>query len=236
MYIVHMSRLKDLEKFEMPRERSKSLGMGNLNDIELLSLILRSGGRNRSVIEVARELIHAHKSLENLAKAELGELQRIKDIGLAKAAAVKAAFEISQRLGIKQTASEQQVEVNGPTDVFNAVYKDFINKEKEELRVLCLNARHKLIEKSVVSVGSVNESIVHPREVFKCAIKNNAVSIVLAHNHPSGDTTPSIEDIQATKQIEEAGKILGINVIDHLIIYNEVFTSIKSWQKNVERG
>ena len=217
--------LHDLPPDERPRERLIKFGEQALSAQELLQLILGRGVAGESVAVMAQKLLTQFGSLQKLSEAGLEELSSIKGIGPAKAAQIKAAFEISRRLST-QTESYKSKELTDPEKVYKLVKSKLKDYHKEHFYVISLNSRNYSIAE--VSIGSLNASIVHPREVFAEAIKNKAASVIFSHNHPSGDPEPSEDDLEITKRLVEAGKVLGIEVIDHIIITKNNFLSIKN--------
>ncbi|HRR39469.1 MAG TPA: DNA repair protein RadC [Candidatus Paceibacterota bacterium] len=220
--------IHDLPKDERPRERLVKFGEQALSAQELLQLILGRGVAGESVAITAQKLLAQFGSLQKLAEASIEELSSIKGIGLAKAAQIKATFEISRRLST-QVPTYKSKELTDPEKVYRLIKGKLKDYHKEHFYIIALNSRNYSIAE--VSVGSLNTSVVHPREVFAEAIKNKAASVIFAHNHPSGDPEPSEDDLEITKQLTESGKILGIEVIDHIIITKTGFTSFK--EKNL---
>lgn len=220
--------IHDLPKEERPRERLIKFGEQALSVQELLQLILGRGTVGESVVVTAQKLLTHFGSLQKLADASIEEMSTIKGIGLAKAAQIKAAFEIGRRLST-QTLSYESKELNDPEKVHKLVRSRLKDYNKEHFYLIVLNSRNCSINE--VSIGTVNANLVHPREVFAEAIKNKAASVILAHNHPSGDPEPSEDDLEITKRLVEAGKILGIEVVDHVIITKTGFISFK--EKNL---
>ena len=216
--------IHDLPKDERPRERLVKFGEQALSAQELLQLILGRGVAGESVAVTAQKLLAQFGSLQKLAEASIEELSFIKGIGLAKAAQIKAAFEIGRRLST-QTPSYKSKELTDPEKVYRLIKSKLKDYHKEHFYIIALNSRNQSIAE--VSVGSLNASIVHPREVFAEAIKNKAASVVFAHNHPSGDPEPSEDDLVLTKRLIESGKILGIEVFDHIIVAKDEFFSFK---------
>ena len=217
----------DLPLSERPRERLAKLGSEALSSQEILALILGRGIKGESVIVTAQKLLSKFGNLRNLASASMEELTQIKGIGPAKAAQLKATFELSKRLENSSTEG-QKITVKSPEDVIKAARNLLKGKKKEHFLVLCLDTRNHLIKTSTVSIGSLDCSIVHPREVFKDAISSSAASVIFIHNHPSGDPTPSEDDIKMTKRLIEAGEIIGIEVLDHIIICDSEHLSMKA--------
>jgi DNA repair protein RadC len=218
--------IHDLPISERPRERLQKLGAEALSAQEILAVILGRGVSGESVMVTAQRLLSRFGSLKELAQASVEELSQVKGIGLAKAAQIKAAFELSNRLEGYAEAGDKPV-VKTPEDVASLVKVRLRGKKKEYFLVLLLDTRNQLIKMSEISIGSLDTSIVHPREVFKEAISASAASVIFAHNHPSGDAAASEDDIKLTKRLTEAGEIVGIDVLDHIIIGDKKFLSLK---------
>ena len=217
--------IHDLPKDERPRERLVRFGEQVLSAQELLQLILGRGVAGESVAVTAQKLLAQFGSLQKLAEASIEELSSIKGIGLAKAAQIKAAFEIGRRLST-QAPTYKSKELTDPEKVYRLIKSKLKDYHKEHFYIIALNSRgHSIAE---VSVGSLNASVVHPREVFAEAIRNKAASVVFVHNHPSGDPEPSEDDLLLTKKLVESGKILGIEVFDHIIVVKDGFFSFKN--------
>ena len=217
--------IHDLPKEERPRERLVKFGEQALSAQELLQLILGRGVAGESVAVTAQKLLAQFGSLQKLAEASIEELSSIKGIGLAKAAQIKATFEISRRLST-QAPTYKSKELTDPEKVYRLIKSKLKDYHKEHFYIIVLNSRgHSIAE---VSVGSLNASVVHPREVFAEAIRNKAASVVFVHNHPSGDPEPSEDDLLLTKKLVESGKILGIEVFDHIIVAKDSFFSFKN--------
>ncbi len=220
--------IKEMSPAERPRERLVNLGEEYLKDTELIALVLAAGSRhiNASVtaIDIANQII-AKYSLPELLNVTVAELREIHGVGLAKAARLKAAIELARRIAV--IADNEQFTVTGPESAAKYFIPKLRYKPKEYFLVMLLDAKNKMIKCCQVHIGTVNASLVHPREVFREAIRHSAVSCIIAHNHPSGDTAPSREDLQVTKRLVEVGELIGINVIDHLIIGHNSFLSFK---------
>ena len=217
--------LHDLPKEERPRERLKKVGVDNLSLGELLALIIEKGKKGENVLTIAQNLISHFGNLENIKKASIEELCQVKGIGFATACKLKAAFKLGEKAQTTPTKYGQKIE--SPKDVFELLKNDLGDKKKEHFKILSLDSRNKLISIDDVSIGTINANLVHPREVFKTAIQHLAVSIVIVHNHPSGDPEPSEDDLEITKRITEVGKLIGINVLDHIIVTRTKFFSFK---------
>ncbi len=220
--------IHDLPKEERPRERLVKFGEQALSAQELLQLILGRGVAGESVAITAQKLLSQFGSLQKLAQTSIEELSSIKGIGIAKATQIKAVFEISRRIS-NYAPSYKSKELTDPKRVYKLIKSKLKNYQKEHFYIIVLNSRNWSVAE--VSVGTLNASIVHPREVFAEAIKNNAASVIFAHNHPSGDAEPSEGDLIITKRLVNAGKILGVEVIDHIIIAQDNFFSFK--EKNL---
>ncbi len=217
-------KVKELPLDDRPREKLLLRGSQSLSDAELISILLRTGKKGKTVIQIGQELITKHKNLAVLASLSSEALQEVEGIGKDKAATLLAAFEISRRVS-SQSKQIFNKKITSPKEVAEFFIPILIDEVKERFIVVCLNSANKIITYDVISIGSLNTSIVHPREVFKKAIENNSASIILIHNHPSGNTEPSAEDISITKKLVEAGKIMDIQVFDHLIVAGNDFTS-----------
>ena len=216
-------KIKDLPKSDRPREKLVAKGAENLKDSELLAILLRTGRAGKNVIEIASQILTKY-SKKRLLQMTYEDLLKIKGIDSAKATTLLAAFELAKRaLDVNDT--------NLPTisDVKDALAQlmDLRNLKKEHFIALYINARNKLIHKELISVGTLTANLVHPREVFEPAMVRASTEIIVAHNHPSGDSEPSGADLEITKRLIEAGKILGIKVLNHLIITKENYFSFK---------
>ncbi|HHU76191.1 MAG TPA: DNA repair protein RadC [Firmicutes bacterium] len=194
----------------------RALGAGSLSNAELLAIILRTGYRQESVIRLAERVLFQSEGLRHLPNLTLEELQAIKGIGPAKAVMIKAALELGRRLVL--SIRQEGISLTTPGEVANFLMEEMRFYNKEYFKIVLLNTKNQLISLEDISVGSLNASIVHPREIFHYPIKKSAAAIILVHNHPSGDPTPSREDLEVTKRLVEAGEILGIKVLDHIIV------------------
>lgn len=223
--------IKEWPADERPREKMQKSGAAALSDAELLALIIRSGdpSTKQSAIDLGRELIkHFGGNLRELGSADIGEICVIKGMGLAKAASVKAAFSLATRFQARKL--ERFDRFTSPQQVFDYFHHEFRDSRKEYFLTLLLDGKNRIIRRVQVSEGSLNQSIVHPREVFIPAVKESAAAVILVHNHPTGDPAPSSEDIAITRRLKEAGEIIGIKVLDHIIIGDGEYLSF------VERG
>lgn len=216
----------DMPKQERPRERLQRLGPDALSSHELLALIIGRGIPKRSVLDIAHELLRKFGSVQGISKATMEELSAINGIGTAKAAQIKAAFELAKRQDLEQDIPPYTV--NNPQILVKAIRATIQDKAKEHFKLVLLNTRNKVTGIIPISIGTLNASLVHPREVFKEAIHGNAASVILVHNHPSNDLEPSEEDIRLTRRMVEVGCIMGIEVLDHIIISKNDFLSMKA--------
>jgi DNA repair protein RadC len=199
-------------------------GAQNLTDTELLAILLRTGTKGKSVIVVAQELIKEHGNLAVLASKPLNSLTKNVGIGKDKAATLLAAFELNRRIQ-SQSKWFSESKITSPGDIAEIFIPLLKDELKEKFILICLNSANKIIKFETISIGSLNSSVVHPREIFKAAIENSSASIILLHNHPSGNPEPSNEDIAITRKLIEAGKLLDIPVFDHIIIAGVTYTS-----------
>lgn len=209
------ARIQELPPQERPRERLNRLGAMALADAELLAILLRTGVRGTSAIDLASQMIREFGSLSGLSRATVPELSRIRGVGLAKASQLAAAFGLGQRL-VAETLT--RTKIDSPEIVFHLLGQEMTALSQEALRVILLNTRYHLIKIESVSLGSVNESIAHPREIFRAAIHHAAYALIVVHNHPSGDPSPSEADHRLTRRLAEAAQLLQINLLDHVII------------------
>jgi DNA repair protein RadC len=212
----HGIKIKDLPASERPRERMAELGAGALKNSELIAIMLRTGLKGVSAIEIGEQLLQKFGTLTALERASLSQLQEIKGIGPDKAIALKCAFTLARRMAAELHGEEPLLDTPGSI-------ADYLREENrgyavEHFQAVLLNVRRKLIRVEVISKGLVDTILVHPREVFKDAIAANASAVVLVHNHPSGDPTPSEADIRVTRDLIRAGQLLKIEVLDHVIL------------------
>jgi len=221
------TRIKDISQAERPREKLERYGPDSLSNDELLALIIRTGNQKENAIEMSNRLIKEY-GLDKLSECSLNELQEIKGIGLAKACQIIALFEFNKRHAISKREGKP---IKCAKDVYEYAQPLLSGKDKEHFMILHLDSKNRVIKDEIISIGILNASLVHPREVFKSAIKESANAIVLVHNHPSGDAEPSKVDEDVTNRLNETGKLLKINVIDHVIIGKDSYYSFRESQK-----
>jgi len=222
MYVT----IKDMPETERPREKMIMYGPSSLSNTELLAILIRTGTKDQSALQLANSIIsYDNDGIRYLTNCTIEELSSIKGIGVSKACQILAAVELGNRLS--RSFLENKVTIRSPKDVANVFLNEMSYLTKEYFKVVFLNTKNEIISYENISIGSLNASIVHPREVFNRAIKKSSASIILLHNHPSGNISPSKEDISITKRLVEAGNIIGIEVLDHLIIGNGKYYSLK---------
>ena len=219
--------IKNWPEDERPRERLLRFGADELSTAQLLAIILRTGGRNKSALELAREILVKFNNLKEIEDASIAEFSELKGIGAAKIAQIKAAFELGKRLIANEKRNTSQWPCfNNSSQVYTYYMPKFYGLKKEKFLCTLLDTKNKVFKETTVSEGTLTSSLVHPREVFRYAIKEAAASVLFVHNHPSGDPSPSRDDIDITKRLIETGKIIGINVLDHIIIGDGRYLSL----------
>nr|WP_272917326.1 MULTISPECIES: DNA repair protein RadC [Halobacillus] len=217
--------IKNVPKQDRPRERLMELGPSHLSNQELLAILLGSGTKQESVMELSNRLLVHFEGITLLKDAAVEELTAIKGIGAAKAVQLLAAVEFGKRMH-KMKPVERYM-IRSPEDGADFIMEEMRDLKQEHFICLFLNTKNQVLHRQTIFIGSLNASIVHPREVFKEAVKRSAASIICAHNHPSGDPTPSQEDIQVTQRLKECGKMIGIELLDHIVIGDRTFISLK---------
>src|SRR3989338_9891352 len=222
-------KIKEMNEDSRPRERLVKFGVENLSDAELLALILEKGTKQENVIEMSNRLINKH-GLNKLSDCSLKELQEIKGIGFAKACQILALFEINKRNVLSE---KPRTFISSAKSVFDLMNEKLKDEKQEHFIAILLNNRNYFIKEQLLTKGVLDASIIDPREVFKPAIKNSASRIILVHNHPSGNPEPSKEDLEVTKKLFEAGELLGIKVLDHVIIGRDKYWSWKEKSGNI---
>ncbi len=208
-------KILDMQKDERPRERLLKNGASALSDSELLAIILRTGSKHENVISLSHRILKEY-NIKQLSQINLTQLMKVHGIKQGKASQIAACFEIARRL--ESFNESEKPKISSPEDVYRRIYPKVREQKKELFIELCLDTKNQIIKEETISVGSLNANVVHPREVFKIALAESAAHIIVAHNHPSGDPTPSTEDIEITKKLAETGKIMGITLLDHVII------------------
>lgn len=221
-------RISDLPQSERPRERFLRVGAENLSTTELFAIILSTGTHGLNVVDIAQNLLRRYDGkLDRLFSADIGELSSQKGIGKAKAIKLKACFELSKRIHLSQLMKGQEFYFKTADDIANYFMPMLRFRNQEYLMCLYLNTRGKMLRSETISMGDIEGSMFYPREVFKSAISTSASAIAIVHNHPSGDPTPSDMDIKASKKLKEVGNLLGISIMDHVIIGDGKYCSMK---------
>lgn len=222
--------IKDLPLNERPREKLSKYGARSLSNAELIAIIIRTGHKKDTALDLANRLLSMDKiGISYLSHATMEELTSINGIGICKASQIIASIELGKR--ISGSDGKINLKVNSPIIITELLMEEMRYLKKEHFKIAMLDTKNQIISIEDISIGNLNSSIVHPREVFNIAIKRSANSIILIHNHPSGDPTPSTEDINITHRLIDAGNIIGIKVLDHIIIGDNSYISLK--QKNI---
>lgn len=230
MVINKSYTIKDLPESERPREKLSKYGVSSLSNAELIAIIIRTGYGDDTAIDLANRILSIDSSgVKFLSYATVEELTTIRGIGNCKAAQIQASIELGKR--ISRYGGEDKVKIDSPLVLVNLLMEEMRYLKKEYFKIAVLDTKNQIISIENISIGNLNASIVHPREVFNVAIKKSANSIILVHNHPSGDPTPSREDINITHRLVEVGEIVGIKVLDHIIIGDNKYISFK--QRNI---
>ena len=224
-------KIKDLPAVERPRERLINNGVENISNEELLSIILKTGAKNKSVKELSCEVLSKINSLNNLSEININTFKDINGLGIVKTIELMASIELGKRIFIKQDC--QKTNYNNPDDIYLENRYLFKDKKQEYFYCLYLDSKNNLIERKLLFMGTINRSIVHPREIFKEAYLTSASKIICMHNHPSGDITPSFEDVRLTKSLIEIGKLQGIMITDHLIMGDDNYYSFYQEKKDL---
>lgn len=217
-------RIKDLPEEERPRERLVKRGSESLSNSELLAVILRTGTAKENIVSLCNRIFSEY-NIKQLSQASLPKLMELHGVGNAKAAQIAAIFELARRL--EGFCDEPKRKIKSAADVYSMLYPQVRELKKERFTTLHLDTKNNVIREEIVSIGTLNSNIVHPREVFKSALIESAASVILTHNHPSGDPTPSREDVAVTRKLVDGGKLLGIDVLDHVIIGDGSYVSLK---------
>lgn len=223
--VRYVPMIRDMPEEDRPRERLLQVGAEAVSTAELLAIIMRTGVGGENVLHLAERLLSHFGSLPGLSRASIAELMEVNGVGQVKAIEIKAALEIGRRL--MATAPEDRSRVTSPSDAANLLMSEMMFLEQEHLRLILLDTRNKVLNTPTIYVGSLNTSVIRVGELFRAAIKENAAALIVAHNHPSGDPSPSPEDVNVTRQIVKAGALLDIEVLDHIIIGRQRFVSLK---------
>ncbi len=217
--------IKEMPSEERPRERMHTYGVSALTTAELIAILIRTGSGERSAVSVGEFLLSEFGSIKGVATASIEQIAKVKGLGMVKAGQIKAAIEFGNRLAL--FTEEGRPTIGGPRDVSNLLMPDLRHQKKEHLKSLLMDTKNRVLAIRTVSIGDLSSSIVHPREVFKDAVVASAASVIVAHNHPSGDPTPSAEDVAVTKRLIQAGEIMGIDLLDHIVLGDGTFVSLK---------
>jgi DNA repair protein RadC len=223
--------VRDLPKSERPREKLRDKGAANVSSAELLAIILGKGIKGESVLMTVQKLMLHFGGLQNILEASIADLMKVRGIGFAKACQLVASFELSKRLLKEDLEIERKrIEKNAitnPEEIVRYIRPEIEDYSKENFFVISFDVRNRVIGMDKISKGTLSASLVHPRETFESAIRRHAAQIIVAHNHPSGDPEPSEDDVRITKRLYEAGKIMGIELMDHIVITKEKYCSLK---------
>lgn len=223
--LEYHATVHDMPADERPRERLRLSGSHALSNAELLAIILRTGTARENVLELSGNLLARYGGLGGLARLDFSELCQVHGLGEAKTAQLKAALELAKRLGREQL--DEKYQIKNPRDAANLVMVEMTHLDHEQMRILVLDTKNQVVENINRYQGTVNSSVLRVAEIFRPAITRNCPALIVCHNHPSGDPTPSPEDISVTEQLVKAGKVLEIELVDHLIIGNQKFVSLK---------
>lgn len=224
--------IKEINEKNRPMEKLFMYGADSLSNSELLAILIGTGIKGKNAIDLARNLLDDLEGEKALLYKSIENLMEIEGIGFSKACRIKASLELGKRLG--KIDRFDKISFNSPETVANYLYKYYMDSTKEEFIVFLLDTKNKLIAVESISIGTINKTIVHPRDVFRKAIARNSTSLILAHNHPSGDPTPSDEDINMTNKLFNIGELIGISILDHIIVGNNKFVSLR--EKKLIRG
>lgn len=217
-------RINELADNQKPRERLLSHGASHLSHAELLAILINTGRKGSSSIDIANELLKSVDNLKELKMLSISDLNKIKGVGLYKALILKAAFELGERM--HSGSVDDKIQISSPKDVADFMMGKMEHLTQEKFIALFLNSKNVIIKQKTIFVGTLNSSIVHPREIFSEAIKCASNAIIVLHNHPSGDVTPSNEDIKTTERLKKCGQVLGIDLLDHIIIGDHTYLSM----------
>lgn len=217
-------KIKDLANHQKPRERMLNYGASHLSHAELLAILINTGRKGYSSLDIANELLKSIVNLKELKHLSINDLNKIKGVGLYKALTLKAAFELGERM--HSGSVDDKIQINSPKDVADFMMGKMEHLTQEKFIALFLNSKNIIIKQKTIFMGTLNSAIVHPREIYSEAVKCASNAIIVLHNHPSGDTTTSLEDINTTDRLRECGDILGIQLLDHVIIGDHTYLSM----------
>lgn len=217
-------RINELADNQKPRERLLSYGASHLSHAELLAILINTGRKGSSSLDIVNELLKTVGNLKELKRLSISDLNKIKGVGLYKALILKAAFELGERM--HSGSVDDKIQISSPKDVADFMMGKMEHLTQEKFIALFLNSKNVIIKQKTIFIGTLNSSIVHPREIFSEAVKCASNAIIVLHNHPSGDVTPSTEDIKTTERLKECGQVLGIDLLDHIIIGDHTYLSM----------
>lgn len=217
-------KINDLANHQKPRERMLNYGASHLSHAELLAILINTGRKGYSSLDIANELLKSIVNLKELKHLSINDLNKIKGVGLYKALTLKAAFELGERM--HSGSVDDKIQINNPKDAADFMMGKMEHLTQEKFIALFLNSKNIIIKQKTIFMGTLNSAIVHPREIYSEAVKCASNAIIVLHNHPSGDTTPSLEDIKTTDRLRECGDILGIQLLDHVIIGDHIYLSM----------
>ncbi len=225
MELQRYTTIRELPPEERPREKLANWGASSLREYELLAILLRTGTAQMSALQLAQHLLQKFGGVRGVMHASVQELANIKGMGLAKATQIAAAMELGRRVALSQFHERPQI--RSPEDVYQLMHIQLLGERREHFLAVMLDTKNRVVRTETISIGTLDSSLVHPREVYRMVIREGAACWIAVHNHPSGDPTPSPEDIAITRRLKEAGELLGVELLDHLIIGDGNYTSLR---------
>ncbi|OYT73104.1 MAG: hypothetical protein CFK49_09075 [Armatimonadetes bacterium JP3_11] len=225
MELQRYTTIRELPPEERPREKLAHWGASSLREHELLAILLRTGTTHMSALQLAQYLLHKFGGVRGVMHASVQELAHIKGMGLAKATQIAAAMELGRRVALSQFHERPQI--RSPEDVYQLIHMQLLGERREHFLAVMLDTKNRVLRTETISIGTLDSSLVHPREVYRVVIREGAASWIAVHNHPSGDPTPSPEDIAITRRLKDAGELLGVELLDHLILGDGNYTSLR---------